>query len=83
MVSSALTYPHEVLRARQQDSRGTENKSSKLRTVLGNAIKNEGYFSLYHGFATNLLRILPHYAIVFVLYEQFSDTFSELLDKKE
>ena len=76
MVSSGIAYPHEVLRSRQQDSRSGENKSNSLRVVLNEAIKKEGVIALYSGFATNLLRILPHYAIVFVLYEQFSYTFS-------
>ncbi len=57
-----------------------ENNSNKLTHVLRNAFKKEGYFALYNGFLTNLLRILPHYAIVFVLYEQFSYSLSNLLD---
>lgn len=80
--SSALTYPHEVIRARQQDSRIDEKNSSKLRYVLMNAVKKEGLRAFYNGFFTNLLRILPHYAIVFVLYEQFSYTLSKYLDRQ-
>ena len=76
-----MTYPHEVLRARQQDSRKHELRSNKLFDVLRNAFKHEGYFALYNGFLTNLLRILPHYAIVFVLYEQFSYSLSRLIDE--
>jgi solute carrier family 25 folate transporter 32 len=78
VVSSAIAYPHEVLRARQQDAR--DLKSSRLRDVISAAIKKEGPIALYSGFMTNLMRILPHYAIVFVLYEQFSYTFSQIID---
>lgn len=76
VVSSGIAYPHEVLRSRQQDSRMHEMKSNRLRDVISEAIKKEGPLALYSGFATNLMRILPHYAIVFVLYEQLSYTFS-------
>lgn len=78
VVSSAIAYPHEVLRARQQNAR--DLKSSRFRDVLSATIKKEGPSALYSGFMTNLVRILPHYAIVFVLYEQFSYTFSQIID---
>ena len=58
----------------------SELKSNRLRDVLSETIRKEGFFSLYSGFTTNLLRILPHYAIVFVLYEHLSYTFSQILD---
>jgi hypothetical protein len=80
VVSSAIAYPHEVLRSRQQDSRIDENRPNRLRDVFKEAIKREGPRSLYSGFTTNLLRILPHYAIVFVLYEHLSYKLSEMLD---
>lgn len=53
-----------------------ENRSNRLRDVIREAIKREGPLALYSGFATNLMRILPHYAIVFVLYEQLSYSLS-------
>jgi hypothetical protein len=80
VVSSGIAYPHEVLRSRQQDSRAHEIRSNRLRDVLKEAIKKEGFKTLYSGFGTNLMRILPHYAIVFVLYEHLSYTFSKMLD---
>lgn len=80
VVSSAIAYPHEVLRSRQQDSRLFDGRSSRLRDVIGDAIRREGPLSLYSGFTTNLMRIMPHYAIVFVLYEQLSYSFSEIID---
>jgi Mitochondrial carrier protein len=80
VVSSGIAYPHEVLRARQQDNRMIDNRSSRLRDVIREAIKNEGPLALYSGFTTNLMRILPHYAIVFVLYEHFSYKLHRVLD---
>lgn len=80
-MASALTYPHEVIRARQQDARVGENHTTnKLRDVVLNTYRKEGLRAFYHGFGTNLVRILPHYAIIFVLYERFSTLFSDLLD---
>ena len=61
----------------------------RYRCPLGNlqpttpdldAVKREGPLALYSGFATNLMRILPHYAIVFVLYEQLSYSLSQIID---
>ena len=80
LISSGLTYPHEVIRARQQDTRASEHRSHKLLFIIKSAIKREGYTALYSGFMTNLMRILPHYAMIFVLYEHFSYSFSKVLD---
>ena len=80
MVSSGIAYPHEVLRSRQQDSRSQDGRSSRLRDVIKEAVKREGPQALYSGFTTNLMRILPHYAIVFVLYEHLSYKLSAVLD---
>ena len=80
VVSSGIAYPHEVLRSRQQDSRMMDGRSSRLRDVIRDAVKREGPLALYSGFATNLMRILPHYAIVFVLYEHLSYSLSQIID---
>ena len=80
VVSSAISYPHEVLRSRQQDSRMMDGRSSRLRDVIKDAVKREGPMVLYSGFTTNLMRILPHYAIVFVLYEHLSYSLSKIID---
>lgn len=79
-LTSLLTYPHEVIRARQQDHRASENnhKPSLARTIT--QLRAEGFLAFYSGYATNLVRILPHYAITFVLYERFSLYFHSKLD---
>ena len=43
-------------------------------------IRGEGLPAFYAGFLTNLVRIMPHYAIIFVLYEYFSQNFHKLID---
>jgi len=51
--------------------------------VLGSTLRREGLKAFYSGYGTNLVRILPHYAIIFVLYEHFSHTFTKYIDKWE
>jgi hypothetical protein len=43
-------------------------------------ISKEGYGVFYAGFWTNLARLMPSYAITFVLYESLSVKFHEMLD---
>ena len=88
-ITSALTYPHEVVRARMQDVRKYED--TKLSRKMYNSkrpmvvaairqMRKEGYHVFYSGFFTNLARLIPNYAITFVLYEALSDKFHEVLD---
>lgn len=77
-LTSLLTYPHEVVRARQQYTRRAESDHT-LRFVIGQLMK-EGAGSFYSGYLTNLMRITPHYAITFVLYEYLSQKFHTLID---
>ena len=81
--TSLITYPHEVVRARQQDTRGYEHGKNHGKHTLRYVIRSimaEGPHVFYAGWFTNLMRITPHYAITFVLYEKFSQKFHELLD---
>lgn len=72
-ITSAMTYPHEVLRARMQDVRLYE-RSRKVGffECAGMIWREKGLLSFYDGFVVNLMRISPSYAITFVLYEKFS-----------
>jgi len=82
-ITSAITYPHEVLRARLQDFRKYENTANNTKTTSSSykptilstcrqLLSEKGVISFYDGFWVNLMRITPSYAITFVLYENFS-----------
>ena len=76
-IASAITYPHEVLRARLHDVRTNEKVGGKTLKanffkVAKRLWKENGIYSMYDGFWVNLMRISPAYAITFVLYEKFS-----------
>ena len=85
-MTSAITYPHEVLRARMQDIRKYElDMSGRARINMGiiycarQLFREKGFVSFYDGFWVNLLRISPSYAITFVLYERFSVGFQRAI----
>lgn len=44
--------------------------------LTGTLIKNEGFKALFSGFFANLARIIPNYAIIFVLYETMCNYFN-------
>lgn len=46
-------------------------------TVSKRILKHEGPLAFYSGFYANLARILPNYAIMFVLYEYFNTLLKE------
>lgn len=72
ITASAASYPHEVLRSRiQYDNKHLTTKQN-IFTVSKRIIKQEGMIGFYSGFMANLARIVPNYAIMFVLYEHFS-----------
>ena len=72
LMTSWITYPHEVVRARQQDIRSFDRQSKSLNQVIKFTLKNEGIRAFYKGFTLNLLRMLPQNAIIFLLYENLS-----------
>ncbi|KAN0019071.1 hypothetical protein ACTFIU_002273 [Dictyostelium citrinum] len=72
IIASIVAYPHEVLRARSQDS----SPDSPNRTYRGNIIemfkqivREEGWRGLYRGMGVNLLRVTPSCVITFTSYE--------------
>jgi solute carrier family 25 folate transporter 32 len=85
VMTSFITYPHEVIRSRQQDSRAYDESKidqktrASLRYVIRQASK-EGVGAFYAGWTANLFRIVPHYAITFVLYESLSQFFHKKID---
>lgn len=63
-----LTYPHEVIRSRMMDARGSAAGRSIYRTAY-NIIQNEGYAGLYVGLRVSLVRVVPNCCVTFVSYE--------------
>lgn len=72
LMTSWITYPHEVVRSRQQDIRSFDKQSKGLIQVIKTTFNNEGLRAFYKGFSLNLLRMLPQNAIIFLLYENLS-----------
>jgi len=66
IVSSVVTYPHEVVRARLQNGFGV--KAGFLKTGRSIAIQ-EGIGALYAGMYTNLVKSVPSAIITFSVYE--------------
>ena len=69
---------------RKYEKRDFNDKLFKSkRPMVVEAIRQmskEGYGVFYSGFFTNLVRLMPSYAITFVLYETLSVKFHEKLD---
>jgi len=79
-LASTVSYPIELIRARQQDSIVSEGRDSKFLGVLKRTYANEGAMAFYSGFSLNLMRILPQNIIIFMLYEKLSDLFTNSID---
>ena len=82
LVTSWITYPHEVVRSRQQDIRSFDKHSKRLFQVMKRTYKDEGLKAFYKGFSLNLVRMLPQNAIVFLLYENLSMQITNLIESK-
>jgi solute carrier family 25 (mitochondrial folate transporter), member 32 len=77
-LASLVSYPVELIRARQQDTRAREHKGRNFIDVLNRTYKKEGILAFYSGFSLNLLRILPQNIILFMLYEKLSELFTSI-----
>lgn len=78
VVAISITYPHEVIRVRMQDSRtscipgeGTASSPHPLGVVevTRGIWKKEGFGALFSGFRVNLVRVIPATITTFLTYE--------------
>lgn len=74
MAASLLTYPHETIRARLQDDRGSPGNpgGARFKGVIDCTLqtwRGEGIRGLYAGFSVSLVRALPAVACTFYVYE--------------
>ena len=72
-----ITYPHVVIRARQQDQKtpintgqGTHFSGTSVYGMIKQTIQREGVKGLYSGLRIDLVRVLPANAITFVTFER-------------
>lgn len=77
VIAISITYPHEVIRIRMQDSRATcisgqttaTNHALSITEVVQGILKHEGYSALFAGFQVNLVRVIPATITTFLTYE--------------
>jgi len=72
LLASLMTYPHEVVRTRMREQRGTIDSPIKYTGFLHCIkliVKEEGWRALYGGMGAHLVRVVPNAAIIFLTYE--------------
>lgn len=76
MAATSLTYPHEVIRSRMMDYRGSSNgndgrklRSNGILATLRRVTSNDGYIALYTGVHVSLIRVVPNCCVTFMTYE--------------
>lgn len=90
VIAISVTYPHEVIRIRMQDSRAScipgqmtaSNHSPSISEVIVGIIKNEGYAAMFSGFRVNLVRVIPATVSQFLTYE-YVHNFLKMKEKGE
>lgn len=72
LVAAALTYPHEVIRTRMREQRGSDTTGMKYRGLLQTArviAREEGLRGLYGGMSIHMVRTVPNAAIIMFVVE--------------
>lgn len=71
-IATSLCYPHEVARTRlrqQESSFLGKQKYHAFFQTLRTVVREEGFYGIYGGLGTHLLRQVPNTAIMFFTYE--------------
>eukprot|EP00584_Thalassiosira_punctigera_P014798 CAMPEP_0172553582 /NCGR_PEP_ID=MMETSP1067-20121228/51282_1 /TAXON_ID=265564 ORGANISM="Thalassiosira punctigera, Strain Tpunct2005C2" /NCGR_SAMPLE_ID=MMETSP1067 /ASSEMBLY_ACC=CAM_ASM_000444 /LENGTH=380 /DNA_ID=CAMNT_0013341793 /DNA_START=490 /DNA_END=1632 /DNA_ORIENTATION=- len=68
MTAAVITYPHEVIRSRMMDARGSAAGKNVISTMR-HIVQNEGIQGLYVGLRVSLIRVVPNCCVTFVSYE--------------
>lgn len=70
VLAMIATYPHVVIRTRQQDQRTPKSgRGTSFTTMFKETVQREGFKGLYSGLRIDLIRVLPANAITFTTFE--------------
>ncbi|CAN6622039.1 mitochondrial nicotinamide adenine dinucleotide transporter 2 [Trichomonascus vanleenenianus] len=83
VAASTITYPHEVIRTRNQIQSGDGPTHRKYRGIVRTAqliFREEGWRAFYAGLGTNMFRAVPSSAVTLFTYELISRRLRESRD---
>lgn len=69
LCATSVAYPHEVIRTRLRETLGADRKYRSFGQACSLTVKEEGVAGLYRGIVPQLMRVVPHYAILFLTFE--------------
>ena len=81
--AGALTYPHQVVRARLQMYTNQGIQYNGVMDVVKRVWLDEGILGYYKGLGPNLIRVVPSTCVTFIIYENIKWSLSQpLKDRK-